>query len=378
MIPIQRADPLRSLPVTFKGRGAQAATPHRFEQLDRETFDDGWPVDAEWSVAAVQGPHQISTQVIIERARTALTRNDSPDIAFDQALNPYRGCEHGCSYCYARPTHSYLGYSPGLDFETKIVAKTNLPELLDRTLSRPSYIPRSTNIGSATDCYQPIERELLITRQILEVMQRHNHPFSIITKSSGIERDLDLLAPMASTGLAAVYVTITTLDPALARKMEPRAASPRRRLDTIRRLAQAGVPVGVSVAPQIPFLNEDMECVLTEAAQAGASTAFYTVLRLPWELNEVFGRWLVTHYPDRADRIMARVRDMRRGDVYRGEFGSRMKGQGVWADLLKQRFERACSKLGLNERRSILDLSQFVHVTDSRQTSLFGSLPRTP
>ena len=355
-----------------KGRGAASAVPHRFLREQRERVDDGWqpawpesaaPLDAQACHSARGEAHpaaRVATELIFETARSALSRNDSPDIAFDQAINPYRGCEHGCSYCYARPTHSYLGYSPGLDFETKIIAKHNLPALLDQALSRPGYRPRMTNLGSATDCYQPVERDLGLTRRVIEVLQRHQHPFSLITKASLVERDLDLLAPMARQGLVAVYVTITTLDAGLARRLEPRAASPERRLRTLRTLAEAGVPVGVSVAPQIPFLNEDMEQVLAAAADAGARSAFYTVLRLPWELNAVFQQWLGLHYPLRAERVMARVRELRGGRDYRSDFGSRMKGGGLWADLLSQRFHKACHRLCLNRERIALDLGRYV------------------
>lgn len=361
-------------PTAPKGRGAAEGMAHRFERDQREAVDDGWPGDAAEALA----PRAVPTRILTERTRSALTRNDSPDIAFDQAINPYRGCEHGCSYCYARPSHSYLGLSPGLDFETQIVAKHQLPALLDQALSRPSYVPRLTNVGSATDCYQPVERELQLTRRLIEVFQRHRHPFSIITKSSLVERDVDLLAPLARQGLVAVYITITTLDGDLARRMEPRAASPQRRLRTLKTLADAGIPVGVSVAPQIPFLNEDMEQVLAAAAAAGARSAFYTVLRLPWELSPLFQQWLQQHYPDRAERVMARVRDFRGGQDYRSDFKTRMKGQGLWADLLSQRFHKACARLGLNLERHNLDLSQFVHDPDlaQRQPGLFdGSLP---
>lgn len=340
----------------LKGRGAINAVAHRFERVQREAVDDGWGDEADLDDAVV-APR---TELIFETARSALSRNDSPDIAFDQAINPYRGCEHGCSYCYARPTHSYLGYSPGLDFETKIIAKHNLPELLDKAISRASYQPRPTNLGSATDCYQPVERDLGLTRRVIEVMAAHRHAFSLITKSSLVERDIDLLAPLAKQGLVAVYLTITTLDASLARRLEPRAASPARRLRTLRTLAEAGIPVGVSVAPQIPFLNEDMEQVLTAAAEAGARSASYTVLRLPWELRQVFGDWLRAHYPQRADRVMARIHDLRGGQAYQSDFTSRMKGTGLWSDLLGQRFRKACGRLGLNRDRVALDLGKFV------------------
>lgn len=280
--------------------------------------------------------------------------------------------DHSISWdCYARPTHSYLGLSPGLDFERVIIAKRGLAEQLRRELARPAYRPSMIVLGSATDCYQPVERELRLTRALIEVLRDARHPFSIITKSSGVERDLDLIAPLAADGLAAVYVTITTLDGELARRLEPRAAAPQRRLRTLRTLAEAGVPVGVSVAPQIPFINEDMEQVLEAAAQAGARSAFYTVLRLPWELNEVFQQWLELHYPQRAARVMARLREMRGGQDYDANFATRMKGSGLWADLIAQRFHKACARHGLNRERLALDLSQFRPGLAHGQASLF-------
>ncbi len=308
-----------------------------------------------------------ATRVHFETARSALCANDSPDIFFELSVNPYRGCEHGCIYCYARPTHSYLNFSPGLDFETQIVAKHNIAQVLRQQLAQLRYVPRLLNIGSATDCYQPVERDLKLTRSVIEVMREARHPFSLITKSSGVERDLDLLAPLAAQRLAAVYVTITTLDATLARRMEPRAAAPHRRLRTIRALAEAGVPVGVSVAPQIPFITEDMEQVLEAARDAGARTAFYTVLRLPWELDALFREWLTVHYPQRAARVMARVQDLHHltdaqraaGRTYDSDFATRMKGSGLWADLLRQRFANTCRRLGLNREREGLDLGQF-------------------
>jgi DNA repair photolyase len=289
-----------------------------------------------------------------------LSKNDSPDIGFDLSINPYRGCEHGCIYCYARPTHSYLDLSPGLDFETRIVAKVNAPERLRAALSARSYVPLHLNVGSVTDAYQPVERRLRITRGVLEVLAETQHAFSIITKSSLVERDIDIVAPMAQQRLAAVYVSITTLDPALARVLEPRAAAPHRRLRTLEVLAAQGIPVGVSVSPIIPFLNEpELESILQAARDAGATSAFSVVLRLPWEVNPLFQQWLQQHVPDRAERIMARVRDMRGGKDNDSRFGSRMRGQGVWADLLRQRFDKACARLGLNRSKPELDLSRF-------------------
>lgn len=347
----------------IRGRGAATAMPHRFAKDSRTVVDDGW--DFPWDGEAQATPQP--TRVHLETARSALCANDSPDIFFEHSVNPYRGCEHGCVYCYARPTHSYLNLSPGLDFETQIIAKHNIAEVLRAELARPGHVPRMLNIGSATDCYQPAERELRLTRGVIEVLRDARHPFSLITKSSGVERDLDLLAPLAAQRLAAVYVTITTLDAALARRLEPRAAAPHRRLRTIRALADAGVPVGVSVAPQIPFITEDMEQVLAAAHDAGARSAFYTVIRLPWELDALFREWLALHYPDRAARVMARVQDLHNlsnaqrgaGKTYDSNYITRMKGSGLWADLLRQRFATTCRKLGLNRERVELDLVQF-------------------
>ena len=359
----------------IRGRGAATAMPHRFSKDSRTVVDDGW--DFPWDGEAQATPQP--TRVHLETARSALCANDSPDIFFEHSVNPYRGCEHGCVYCYARPTHSYLNLSPGLDFETQIIAKHNIGEVLRAELARPGHVPRMLNIGSATDCYQPAERELRLTRGVIEVLRDARHPFSLITKSSGVERDLDLLAPLAAQRLAAVYVTITTLDAALARRLEPRAAAPHRRLRTIRALADAGVPVGVSVAPQIPFITEDMEQVLAAAHDAGARSAFYTVIRLPWELDALFREWLALHYPDRAARVMARVQDLHNlsnaqrgaGKTYDSNYITRMKGSGLWADLLRQRFATTCRKLGLNRERVELDLTQFRPGLAQGQGSLF-------
>jgi DNA repair photolyase len=295
-----------------------------------------------------------------ESARSILTRNTSPDIGFEVSINPYRGCEHGCSYCYARPTHAYLDLSPGLDFETRIVAKMNAAALLRQAFDRPGYVARPLALGTITDAYQPVERRLRLTRDIVEVLAQYRHAFAIVTKSALVERDLDLIAPMAAQQLAAVHISLTTLDEALARRLEPRAASPRRRLQTIERLARSGVPVGVSVSPLIPFLNEpELETILQAAAQAGASTAFSVVLRLPWELAPLFREWLQRHVPDRAQRIMARVQDMRGGRDNDPRFGTRMTGQGPWAALMRQRFEVAARRHGLLGQRVPLDLSAF-------------------
>ena len=361
-----------SAPVPVKGRGTPWAIEHRFTSQSADPFDDGWGT-LEQAAAEEHLPPQ--TQIIEERVKSILSANDSPDIAFDLSVNPYRGCEHGCVYCFARPTHSYLNLSPGLDFETRIIAKVNAAERLRAALAARSYVPKMLNIGSATDAYQPIERKLGITRGVIELLAECGHPFSLVTKSSGIERDLDLVAPMAAQGLAAVYVSVTSLDPVLARIMEPRAASPQRRLRTIEALAKAGVPVGVSVSPVIPFINEpEIERVLEAAADAGARWAFSIVLRLPWEVNPIFQQWLDQHFPERAARVMARVREMRGGRDYDSTFGKRMSGEGVWADLLAQRFRKTAQKLGFNRERIELDLTRFrkpVLARDGGQGELF-------
>ncbi len=354
-----------------KGRGAVGNIAHRFERVAREA--DGDALEA----ARLEGDDEalppLATEVRFETVRSLLAYNDSPDIGFDRSINPYRGCEHGCIYCYARPTHSYLNLSPGLDFETKLVAKRNAAEVLLAELSAPGYRPDVINLGSATDAYQPIERELRITRQIVEVLARTRHPFSIVTKSSLIERDVDLLAPLAADGLVAVYVSITTLDTSLARKLEARCPSPQRRLRTVATLARAGVPVCVNVAPIIPFLTEpDLERIVKAAAEAGARAAFYTVLRLPWEVAPLFREWLATHYPERAQRVLARVRDMRGGRDYDAAYRTRMTGEGTWAALIRQRFEKACARNGLLQGRVALRCDLFAQPRPSTpQLDLF-------
>jgi DNA repair photolyase len=341
----------------LKGRGTAWAIEHRYTGQPSETFDDGWGT---LDQAASEEHVPVATQIIEERVKSILSSNDSPDISFDLSINPYRGCEHGCIYCFARPTHSYLNMSPGLDFETRIIAKVNAAERLREAFASRSYEASFLNIGSATDAYQPIERKLGITRSIIELLAECRHPFSLVTKSSGIERDLDLIGPMAADHLVAVYVSVTSLDANLARILEPRAAAPHRRLRTIETLAKAGVPVGVSVSPVIPFINEpEIERILEAAAAAGARSAFSVVLRLPWEVNPLFQQWLEQHFPDRAARVMARVREMRGGKDYDATFGSRMRGEGVWAELLRQRFDKACARFELNKTRIELDLSLF-------------------
>jgi DNA repair photolyase len=345
--------------VMHKGRGAVSNLQGRYELQQREDIDDGWP-----RIEEEDGTEKRwKTVVTEEHAKSILTRNASPDIPFNVSLNPYRGCEHGCIYCFARPTHSYLGLSPGLDFESRIFAKINAAELLRQELSKPSYAPEPIALGVNTDAYQPCERSLLLTRRVLEVLHECDHPVGLITKSSLIERDIDLLAPMAARGLAAAAVTITTLDPEVARTLEPRAAAPARRLRTIRTLTDAGIPVSVSIAPVIPFVTEpDLERVLAAAAEAGAVSASYIVLRLPWEISPLFRQWLQAHFPERAQRVMNRVNDMRGGKDYNAEFGKRMRGEGVWADLIRQRFEKAAERVGLGRRSGRfkgLDASRF-------------------
>lgn len=346
------ASPLQTRPQSQplqarKGRGAVSNMQGRYDVQLRTDFDDGWSSDDDDDASRIVP----KTRIFDEQARTILTRNASPDIPFNVSLNPYRGCEHGCIYCFARPTHSYLGLSPGLDFETQVFAKVNAPELLRRELAAPSYLPEPIAIGVNTDAYQPCERDLKLTRRILEVLRECEHPLALITKSSMVERDIDLLASMAAKRQAVVAMTITTLDPAIARTLEPRATAPARRLRTIRTLTDAGIPVGVSIAPVIPFVTEpDLERILVAAAEAGAASASYIVLRLPWEVNPLFQQWLQAHFPDRAQRVLNRIRDMRGGKDYEADFGKRMKGEGVWADLIRQRFDKLLVRLGLDKR----------------------------
>ena len=359
--------------VPIKGRGTTWSIEHRFTSAAHEAFDDGW---GSLEQAVGQEALPPTTEIIEQHVKSIVSSNDSPDISFDLTINPYRGCEHGCVYCFARPTHSYLNLSPGLDFETRIFAKVNAAERLRETFNKPAYRAKLLNIGAATDAYQPAERRLRITRSVIEVLSNYRHPFSLVTKSSGVERDLDLIAPMAAERLAAVYVSVTSLDGALARTLEPRAAAPHRRLQTIKALADAGVPVGVSVSPITPFINEpEIEHILEAAANAGASTAFGIVLRLPWEVNPLFQHWLEQNFPNRALRVMARVREMRGGRDYDAAWGTRMRGEGVWAELLQQRFRKATARLGLDRDRVELDLTKFrvpVRIHSTRQDDLFA------
>lgn len=342
-----------------KGRGAVGNIAHRFESTQREADAD--TLEAERLAAEPDDDllPPLQTVVMHETARSLLAYNDSPDIPFDRSINPYRGCEHGCIYCYARPTHSYLNLSPGLDFETRLVAKVNAAAVLRRELSAPGYRPAVVNIGSATDAYQPVERDFRLTRAVLELLAATRHPLSIVTKSSLVERDIDLLTSLAADGLAAVFISITTLDHALSRTLEPRAASPSRRLRTIETLARAGIPVHVNAAPVIPFITEpELEKILAAARDAGAIDAHCTVLRLPWEVSPLFQQWLDAHFPERAQRVMNRVREMRGGRDYDASFRTRMKGEGTWAQLIRSRFTQACRKLGYarNDRPLRTDL----------------------
>jgi DNA repair photolyase len=340
------------LPPNPRGRGAASNASGRYESLIAEGFDDGWAPD--------EAAPSLRTTLTAEAARAIITRNDSPDIPFDQSINPYRGCEHGCIYCYARPAHAYMGLSPGLDFESKLFFKPDAAALLERELVKPRYAPKIIHIGGNTDPYQPVERRVEVTRGIIAVLARFRHPFSIITKSALICRDIDLLAPLGAAGLTRAAVSVTTLDRGLARVMEPRAATPERRLDAVRRLAAAGVPTTVMFAPVIPGLNDhELEAVLERAAVAGAAGAGYVALRLPLEIKDLFEEWLAEKAPDRARRIMSLLRQMRGGKAKDPRFGQRMRGEGPIADLLAQRFAAAKRRYGLDRTLPALDVSQF-------------------
>ncbi|HZR69378.1 MAG TPA: PA0069 family radical SAM protein [Burkholderiales bacterium] len=354
-------------------RGARSFVPGRFEKEAREAFDDGWtPGEREAT--------RLKTTVTEERARSILSHNDSPDVGFSTSLNPYRGCEHGCIYCYARPSHAYLELSPGLDFESKLFAKTNAPELLRAALAKPGYVASPIALGANTDCYQPVERRYRITRQILEVLSECEHPVTLVTKSALVERDLDLLAPMAARNLVKVFVSIGTLDRELAAKLEPRAATPARRLAILESLAAAGVSCGVMIAALIPALNDrTMEQVLEAAAAAGAREAAYVIMRLPHELKDLFKEWLAAHYPERAEHVVSIVRQLRGGRDNDPRFGTRMTGVGNYAELIEQRFDIACRRFGLNghgagRKPAELDCTRFkppARRDDAKQLGLF-------
>jgi DNA repair photolyase len=349
-----------------KGRGAPSNLEGRYESWTRATVDDGWG-------RGEDAPRRMETVVTPEAAKSIIARNDSPDIPFEQSINPYRGCEHGCVYCYARPSHAYLGLSPGLDFETRIFAKTNAAELLRKELAVPGYRCSAMALGANTDPYQPAEREFRITRSILELLADCEHPFTIVTKNALVERDIDLIAPMAAKEMARVYISVTNLDAELARKLEPRASAPYRRLEAIKRLVDAGVPCGVLVAPVIPFITDrHMEEILERAREAGASEAGYILLRLPHEVAPLFKEWLATHYPLKAEHVMSLVRQMRGGKDYDSTFGVRQRGTGSFAELLGKRFELACERLGLNAgRRGGLDTTRFRPPRGGPQLALF-------
>jgi DNA repair photolyase len=340
-------------PTLRRGRGAVTNVSGRFEPLRREAVDDGWNLPQE--------SQPFRTEVTVERAKTIITRNDSPDLSFDRSINPYRGCEHGCVYCFARPTHAYMGLSPGLDFESKLFAKTNAAQLLEQELSAPAYKPRTIAIGTNTDAYQPIEREHRIMRGVLEVLSRFGHPVGIVTKSALVTRDIDLLAPMAARGLAKVAISITTLDRKLARNLEPRAATPERRLDAIRQLSRAGIPVTVLVAPIIPGLNDhEIEDILKAAREAGATEAGYVLLRLPLEVRDLFREWLLTHAPGKLRHVMSLVQSTRDGKDYDSAWGQRQTGTGPFAWLVGRRFQAAAERLGFAAKRTKLKTDLFV------------------
>ena len=344
---------VRVRPDRNRGRSAGINPAGRFEPVSRHVFDDGWN--------SLEELPPFKTEVQVEKPRTIITRNESPDISFDRSINPYRGCEHGCVYCFARPTHSFMGLSPGLDFESKLFAKPDAARLLDKELSKDGYQPRTIAIGTNTDPYQPIEKQYRIMREILEVLEARGHPVGIVTKSALVTRDIDILSRMAERGLAKVALSVTTLDRMLARTMEPRASTPTKRLEAIRQLSDAGIPASVMVAPIIPGLtDQEMERILDSARAAGAREAGYVVLRLPLEVSPIFKDWLLRHYPDRYRHVMSLIRSMRDGKDYDSEWGKRMKGAGPYAWQIGRRFEITAKRLGLNAERRTLRTDQFV------------------
>jgi DNA repair photolyase len=348
-----------------RGRGAQSNVSGRYESEARTAFDDGWQ--------SLDDLPPFKTTVAIDAARKVITRNESPDISFDRSINPYRGCEHGCVYCFARPTHAYLGLSPGLDFESNLFVKPDAPTLLEKELAADGYEPKMIAIGTNTDPYQPIERDRRIMRGILEVLERASHPVGIVTKSALVTRDIDILSRMARRNLAKVAISVTSLDSKLARSMEPRASTPMRRLEALRQLSEAGIPTTVMVAPVIPALNDsEIERILDAAAHAGVREANYVLLRLPLEVRDLFREWLMANYPDRYRHVFTLIRDMRNGRDYDSQWGARMKGAGPMAWMIGRRFEIACEKLGLNKRRSKLTTDHFAKPKrGGQQLSLF-------
>ena len=355
----------RVAPGRRRGRGTLSNASGRYEPIARIAFDDGWQ--------SLEDLPPFKTNVQVDATRKIITRNESPDISFDRSINPYRGCEHGCVYCFARPTHAYLGLSAGLDFETRLFAKPDAPELLQKELAASGYAPRTIAIGTNTDPYQPIERKYEIMRRILEVLERAGHPVGIVTKSALITRDIDILARMAERNLAKVAISVTTLDPAIARSMEPRAATPSRRLEALRQLSEAGIPTSVMVAPVIPAINDaEIERILDAAALAGVKGAGYVLLRLPLEVRDLFKEWLMANFPDRYRHVFKLIRDMRGGKDYDAVWGKRMTGTGPYAWMIGRRFEAACEKLGLNATKTRLTTEHFQKpVKGVEQLSLF-------
>lgn len=348
-----------------RGRAAGFNPANRFDRLQTDAFDDGWDTPAD--------PAVLRTTVTLERARSAISYNTSPDLPFDRTINPYRGCEHGCIYCFARPSHAYLGLSAGLDFETRLIARPGIADLLAEELRAPRYRCAVLAIGTNTDPYQPIERDHQVMRQILQVLAAFRHPVAITTKGTLIERDLDILGPMAAQGLAMVGISLTTLDPKLSRSLEPRAPAPARRLQMIARLAAAGVPVRAMIAPVIPALTDhELEPLLQAACDAGATAANMIPLRLPHEVAPLFQDWLTRHHPDRAARVLGRIRDLHGGQLYDSTWGQRMTGQGIWADLLQQRFTKACTRLGLRGQRHRLTCDLFAPPPRAGDQMTFG------
>jgi len=341
-----------AVPGQERGRGASSNVTGRFEAKKRYFLDDGWD--------SLADAPALKTEVFPETAKAIITRNDSPDISFDRSINPYRGCEHGCTYCYARPSHAFAGLSPGLDFETKIFAKVNAPEKLREELLDPAYVPSTIALGANTDPYQPIERTYRITRRILEVLSEFEHPVGIVTKSASVVRDIDILKPMAEKGLVKVAVSVTTLDPKLARSMEPRAATPMRRLQTLEILTSAGIPTVAMVAPIVPGLNDnEIEAILKSVAAMGVKEAGYVLLRLPLEVRDIFREWLLKEMPDRASRVLSLIRSTRNGGENDSTWGRRMKGTGPYAWSIGRRFELASKRLGLNAEKVRLDHGRF-------------------
>lgn len=354
-----------------KNRGAISNPAGRFEHTDREDFDDGWEQYPEDEIVA-----SLQTTLIRENSKSIITRNDSPDIGFEQSINPYRGCEHGCIYCYARPAHAYMNMSPGLDFESKIFYKPDAAQLLEQELSKPSYQCKVIMLGSNTDPYQPSESKLKITRSILEVLNRTNHPVGIITKSTLISRDIDILADMAKRNLAKVAVSITTLSIKLKQILEPRTGAPQARLKLIKQFSEQGIPVRVMAAPMIPLINDsELEKILELAKQAGASNAGYTFIRLPHEVKDLFKEWLAQHFPERAEHVMSIIRQMRNGKEYDSTFGKRMRGEGEFAELLAMRFKLACKRFQLNHQSTAYDTLSFRKPNpNNQQLDLFDSI----